>query len=89
MSKTRTTLTDAFLLNVYIPVIEHVLSNLSTVVKLTEEGSSMMMYRLPLLVISKFYLESIKILYLSCFRLQQCLRFAKSQPPRQFFSSNS
>ena len=43
-SKTRTMLTDALLLNVYVPVIEHVLLNLSTVVKFTEEGSSMIMH---------------------------------------------
>ena len=89
MSNTRTTLTNAFLLNVYVPVIENVLSNLSTVVKFTEEGSSLIMHRLPQLLFSKFFLESIKMLCLSCFHLQQCLKFAKSQPPRQLFSSNA
>ena len=44
MSKTSTMSTDALLLNVYVPVIEHVLSNLSTVVKFTEEGSSMIIH---------------------------------------------
>ena len=63
--KTRTMLTDALLLNVYVPVIEHVLSNLSTVVKFTEEGSSIIMHRLPQFLFSKFYLGSVKMLCLT------------------------
>ena len=64
-SKTRTMLTDALLLNVYVPVIEHVLPNLSTVVRFIEEGSSMIMHRLPQFLFSKFYLESIEMLCLT------------------------
>ena len=64
-SKTCTMLTDALLLNVYVPVIEHVLSYLSTVVKFTEEGSSMIMHRLLQFLFSKFYSESIKMLCLT------------------------